>query len=107
MEVKRQLDVLDKNLRNKKYVSGSVYTISDIAIWAWYGQLVLGKLYNAGEFLEVESYGNIIEWANRIYDHPPVQRGLIVNKTSGSLEEQVNERHSSKDFDGKKLTKVK
>ena len=104
MEVKRQLDVLDKNLRNREYVSGSTYTISDIAIWAWYGQLTLGKLYNASDFLEVGSYRNIIEWANRIYERPSVKRGLMVNKTSGNLEEQVKERHSSQDFEGKKLS---
>ena len=106
MEVKRQLDVLDKNLRNKKYVSGSVYTISDIAIWAWYGQLALGKLYNAGEFLDVKSYNNVVDWANRIYERPSVKRGLMVNKTSGKLEEQLHERHSSKDFDIKMQDKV-
>ena len=104
MEVKRQLDVLNNNLKERKYIAGSMYTISDIAIWAWYGQLVLGKLYNASDFLEVGSYRNIIEWANRIYERPSVKRGLMVNKTSGNLEEQVKERHSSQDFDGKKLS---
>lgn len=103
MEVKRQLDVLDKNLENRRYISGTDYTISDIAIWAWYGQLVLGRLYNAGEFLEVKSYKNIIEWANRIYDRSSVKRGLIVNKTSGSAEEHLNERHSPTDFNTKTL----
>ncbi|MFL2799318.1 MAG: glutathione-dependent disulfide-bond oxidoreductase [Paracoccaceae bacterium] len=104
MEVKRQLDVLNNNLKERKYIAGPMYTISDIAIWAWYGQLVLGKLYNASDFLEVGSYRNIIEWANRIYERPSVKRGLMVNKTSGNLEEQVKERHSSQDFDGKKLS---
>ena len=102
MEVKRHLDVLDKNLENRRYISGPDYTISDIAIWAWYGQLALGKLYNAGEFLEVKSYKNVINWANRIFDRSSVKRGLMVNKTSGPSEEQLHERHSPSDFDAKR-----
>tara|TARA_Y100000739_G_C20607920_1_gene466772 strand:+ start:1474 stop:2346 length:873 start_codon:yes stop_codon:yes gene_type:complete len=98
MEVKRQLDVLDKNLKNRNFISGESYTISDIAIWAWYGQLVLGRLYNASEFLEVKSYQNVIEWAHRIYKRSSVKRGLMVNKISGPLEEQLHERHSPTDF---------
>ena len=103
MEVKRQLDVLDKNLKSRKFISGENYTISDIAIWAWYGQLVLGRLYNAGEFLEVKSYKHVIEWAKKIYNRSSVRRGLMVNKISGPLEEQLHERHSSTDFHTKKL----
>ena len=98
MEVKRQLDVLDNNLKERKYIAGSMYTISDVANWAWYGQLALGRLYDAGDFLDVKSYSHVIEWAHRIYDRPAVKRGLMVNKTSGKLEEQLHERHNSKDF---------
>ena len=107
MEVKRQLDVLDKNLKDKNYISGSTYTISDIANWAWYGQLALGRLYNAGEFLDVNSYKNVIEWAKRIDQRPAVKRGLMVNKTSGKLEQQLHERHNANDFDIKTQDKIR
>ncbi len=85
-------------LKKRNFNTGERYTISDSAIWAWYGQLVLGRLYNASEFLEVKSYQHVIEWAHRIYNRSSVKRGLMVNKISGPLEEQLHERHSPTDF---------
>ena len=107
MEVKRQLDVLDKLLSDRNYVCNDDYTIADIAIWSWYGALVLGRLYGAKEFLDVKSYKNVVRWANLIDERPAVKRGRIVNKTSGDLSEQLHERHSSKDFDDKTEDKLK
>ena len=107
MEVKRQLDVLDKLLSDRTYVCNDDYTIADIAIWSWYGALVLGRLYGAKEFLDVKSYKNVVRWANLIDERPAVKRGRIVNKTSGDLSEQLHERHSSKDFDDKTEDKSK
>ena len=107
MEVKRQLDVLDKLLSDRTYVCNDDYTIADIAIWSWYGALVLGRLYGAKEFLDVKSYKNVVRWANLIDERPAVKRGRIVNKTSGDLSEQLHERHSSKDFDDKTEDKLK
>ncbi len=98
MEVKRQLDVLDKQLANNTYISGEEYTIADIAIWPWYGALVLGELYEAAEFLDVTSYKNIIRWAKTIAQRPAVKRGKMVNKAWGEPEEQLPERHSQEDF---------
>ncbi len=98
MEVKRQLDVLDKQLADKKYICGDDYTIADIAIWPWYGNLVLGEAYNAGEFLDVESYTNVVRWAKEIAARPAVKRGRIVNRFWGEPEEQLPERHSKNDF---------
>ena len=91
MEVKRQLDVLDRNLAD--------YTIADIAIWPWYGNLVLGRQYNAAEFLQVESYKNVLRWAQEVGARPAVKRGRIVNRTFGEPHEQLHERHSAADFD--------
>ncbi len=99
MEVKRQLDVLDKHLAESQFICRAEYTIADIAIWAWYGQLVLGRLYNAAEFLDVESYTHVLRWAKEINVRPAVRRGRIVNKTSGRLELQLRERHDASDFD--------
>ncbi len=99
MEAKRQLDVLDKQLANNTYVSGDEYTIADMAIWPWYGALVLGRLYNAAEFLEVHTYENVIRWAKQIDEREAVQRGRIVNRPFGEEWEQVLERHSAKDID--------
>ena len=107
MEVKRQLDVLDKLLSNRTYVCNDDYTIADIAIWSWYGALVLGRLYGAEKFLDVKSYKNVVRWANLIDERPAVKRGRIVNKISGNLNEQLHERHSSKDFDDKTEDKLK
>lgn len=99
MEAKRQLDVLDKQLAQNTYVSGEEYTIADMAIWPWYGNLVLGKLYNAAEFLQVESYTNVVRWAKQIEAREAVQRGRIVNRSFGEASEQVPERHSAQDID--------
>ena len=107
MEVKRQLDVLDKLLSDRTYVCNDDYTIADIAIWSWYGGLVLGRLYGAEEFLDVKSYKNVVRWANLIDERPAVKRGRIVNKISGDLSEQLHERHSSNDFDDKTEDKLK
>jgi GST-like protein len=98
MEVKRQLDVLDKQLADKTYLCGDDYTIADMAIWPWYGVLVLGGLYSAAEFLEVKSYKNIMRWAEDIAQRPAVKRGKRVNCTWGAPEDQLAERHSQEDF---------
>ena len=99
MEVKRQLDVLDKLLAERQFICGDEYTIADMAIWAWYGQLVLGRLYNAGESLDVKTYTQVVRWAQEIDARPAVRRGRMVNKTSGPLELQLHERHDAGDFD--------
>ncbi len=100
METKRQLDVLDRHLADKDWMAGGTYSIADIAIWAWYGNLVLGRAYNAAEFLDVTSYKNLLAWAKRIDARPAVIRGRAVNRTWGAENEQVRERHSAADFDG-------
>lgn len=99
MEVKRQLDVLDKHLADHHFMAGDEYSIADIAIWAWYGVLVQGKLYDAGEFLDVASYAHVVRWANEIAARPAVQRGRIVNRAFGPPEEQLRERHDASDFE--------
>ncbi|MYM87216.1 glutathione-dependent disulfide-bond oxidoreductase [Rugamonas sp. FT82W] len=99
MEVKRQLDVLDRQLANHRYVAGDDYTVADMAIWPWYGVLVLGKIYGAGEFLSVHEYKNVKRWADDIAARPAVIRGRKVNRTFGEPEEQVLERHDAKDLD--------
>ena len=101
MEIKRQLDVLDKHLEQNQYMSGEDYSIADIAIWPWYGLLALGKLYNAGEFLNVSSYHNVQRWTHEIGGRKAVQRGRMINRTWGKLEEQVRERHDAIDLLGK------
>ncbi|MDA7579709.1 glutathione-dependent disulfide-bond oxidoreductase [Alphaproteobacteria bacterium] len=106
MEVKRQLDVLDKLLSDRTYICNEQYTIADIAIWSWYGALVLGRLYGAEEFLDVKSYKNVVEWANLINERPAVKRGRIVNKISGNVDEQLHERHDSSDFNKKTEDKL-
>lgn len=98
METKRQLDVLDKHLEGKTFICGEDYTIADIAIWPWYGSLALGELYSAGEFLDVESYKNLVRWAKHINERPAVKRGRLVNKVWGEENEQLRERHSADDF---------
>jgi GST-like protein len=98
MEVKRQLDVLDKQLAKHTYISGEDYTIADMAIWPWYGLLVLGELYDAGEFLDVQSYQHVRRWAEMIAQRPSVKRGKRVNCTWGDEAEQLPERHSADDF---------
>ncbi|OEZ55034.1 glutathione-dependent disulfide-bond oxidoreductase [Duganella sp. HH105] len=99
MEAKRQLDVLDRQLAEHRYVAGDEYTIADMAIWPWYGVLVLGKIYGAGEFLSVHEYKNVKRWADDIAARPAVIRGRKVNRTFGEPDEQVPERHSALDLD--------
>ncbi|WP_339672000.1 glutathione-dependent disulfide-bond oxidoreductase [Dasania marina] len=99
MEVKRQLDVLDRNLASRSYLCGEDYTIADIANYAWYGVLVEGKLYEAAEFLDVKSYSNVLRWAEDIAARPAVQRGRRVNRVWGDEAEQLAERHDASDLD--------
>lgn len=106
MEVKRQLDVLDKQLADNTFICGDDYTIADIAIWSWYGALVLGKLYDAAEFLQVDTYKNLMRWATQIADRPAVKRGLMVNRSWGELSEQLHERHHADDFQNKTQDKL-
>jgi len=101
METKRQLDVLDKHLAHNQYMVGDEYTIADIAIWPWYGQVVLDVVYEAAEFLDAQSYQHLNRWANAIAQRPSVKRGLIVNRSSGPDEKRLPERHDASDFDGK------
>jgi GST-like protein len=106
MEVKRQLDLLDKRLADNEYVAGTEYTIADIAIWPWYGGLVLGRAYGAAEFLDAGSYTNLLRWAKQIDARPAVKRGRMVNKVNGPLEEQLHERHDAGDFATKTQDKL-
>jgi len=99
MEVKRQLDVLDRHLADHEYMAGAEYSIADMAIWPWYGRLVKGGAYEAGDFLEVESYKNVQRWTDQIGARPAVNRGRIVNKSFGELSEQLHERHDASDFE--------
>ncbi|MGB3554878.1 MAG: glutathione-dependent disulfide-bond oxidoreductase [Jannaschia sp.] len=100
MEAKRQLDVLDRELAEKEWIAGDAYTIADMAIWPWYGQLCLGRLYDAAEFLDVTSYRNVLAWAERIDARPATRRGRMVNRISGDDESlKLPERHSAADFD--------
>ncbi len=99
MEVKRQLDVMDRHLADNQYFVGTEYTIADMAIWPWYGALAKGTLYEAGEFLDVESYKNVIRWTDEIADREPVKRGRMVNRAWGKPESQLVERHDASDFD--------
>jgi GSH-dependent disulfide-bond oxidoreductase len=98
MEVKRQLDVLDRHLSGTELIAGDEYSIADIAIWPWYGRVVLEDAYGAGEFLDVQSYTHVIRWARQISIRPAVQRGVMVNRTSGAPEGQLHERHDARDF---------
>ncbi len=106
MEVKRQLDVLDKHLADNTYLTGDEYTIADIANWSWYGQLALGRLYNAAEFLDIESYSHLMRWSKLIDQREAVQRGRKVNRTFGDLDSQLHERHDASDFDTKTQDKI-
>jgi GSH-dependent disulfide-bond oxidoreductase len=106
METKRQLDVLDRHLADKPFMTGADYTIADMAIWAWYGQLVLGRLYSAGEFLDVQSYKHVQRWSQAIDARPAVQRGRMVNRAFGDLSMQLHERHEASDFDTKTQDKI-
>jgi len=101
MEVKRQLDVLDQHLAQARYLAGDEYTLADMATWPWYGALVKGLMYGAGEFLAVETYKNVLRWADEIAARPAVQRGRMVNRVMGAPSSQLHERHESGDFDTK------
>jgi GST-like protein len=99
MEVKRELDVLDRHLAENEYLAGSEYTIADIAVFPWYGGLVKGWLYGAAEFLSVSEYKHVQRWADLIYSRPAVKRGRMVNRLTGEPSEQLRERHDASDFD--------
>ena len=99
METKRQLDVMERQLADNRYIAGDEYTIADIAIWGWYGQLAQGKLYDAGEFLDVASYKNVQRWTDEIAARKGVKRGRVVNRVRGSEDEKLEERHSAADID--------
>ncbi len=99
MEVKRQLDVLDKRLADNPYVAGDAYTVADMAIWPWYGVLTTGKLYDAAEFLAAEEYENVVRWYGEIGSRDAVIRGRMVNRINGPLEDQLHERHDASDFE--------
>ena len=107
METKRQLDVLDRHLAENTFMVGDDYAIADMAIWSWYGQLVLGRLYSAAEFLDVESYTHVMRWAKGIDARPAVKRGRMVNRAFGDdLSMQLHERHDASDFDTKTQDKL-
>ena len=106
MEVKRQMDVLDRRLADNAFIAGPDYTIADMAIWPWYGQLAKGLLYNAGEFLDVESYTNVNRWSEQVFARPAVQRGRMVNRVTGDPASQLHERHEASDFETKTQDKI-
>ncbi|MET3106122.1 GST-like protein [Oxalobacteraceae bacterium GrIS 2.11] len=99
MEVKRQMDVLDRRLAESQYVAGDEYSIADMAIWPWYGALAKGQLYEAGEFLQVQEYSNVLRWTDQIAQRPAVRRGRMVNRVVGDPASQLRERHEASDFD--------
>jgi GSH-dependent disulfide-bond oxidoreductase len=106
MEVKRQLDVLDRRLSQSEYLAGPDYTIADIAVWPWYGHLALGRAYDAGEFLQVQTYANVQRWTAAISPRPAVQRGRKVNCVRGELSDQLHERHDASDFETRTQDKL-
>jgi GST-like protein len=106
MEAKRQLDVLNQRLAVTEYVAGDAYTVADIAIWPWYGLLVKGQAYNAGEFLQVHEYTHVVRWAEQIAKRSAVQRGRKVNRVNGDLASQLRERHDASDFETKTQDKI-
>jgi GSH-dependent disulfide-bond oxidoreductase len=106
MEVKRQMDVLDKRLAESEYLGGTEYTIADMAVWPWYGALAKGLVYEAGEFLQVAEYQNVQRWTDAIAKRPAVKRGRMVNRISGDPASQLRERHGASDFDTKTQDKV-
>ena len=106
MEVKRQLDVLDRRLAESAYLAGDAYTIADIAVWPWYGALAKGLLYEAGEFLQVQEYKHVQRWTEAIAERPAVKRGRMVNRTWGQPSSQLHERHDASDFETKTQDKV-
>ena len=106
MEVKRQLDVLDRNLVDREYMAGDEYSIADMAIWPWYGALVKGLVYDAGEFLQVHEYKNVIRWTDQLALREPVKRGRMVNRTFGDPASQLRERHDASDFETRTQDKL-
>ncbi len=106
MEVKRQLDVLDRRLAQSPYLAGKDYTIADMAVWPWYGALAKGLLYGGGEFLQVDDYANVQRWTDQIAGRPAVKRGRMVNRVQGEPSSQLHERHDAGDFDTKTQDKV-
>ena len=106
MEVKRQLDVLDRRLGETRFLAGADYTIADMAVWPWYGALVENKVYEAAEFIEAHTYRNVLRWSAEIGDRPAVKRGRMVNRATGPLEEQLRERHDASDFETRTQDKL-
>jgi GST-like protein len=106
MEVKRQMDVLDRRLAETAFLVGDNYTIADMAVWPWYGLLVTGSLYDAGDFLQVQDYTHVRRWANTIAERPAVKRGSIVNRSFGDPANQLRERHDASDFDTSTVDKL-
>ena len=106
MEVKRQLDVLDQRLAHSPFLAGDEYTIADMAVWPWYGTLVKGQLYEAGEFLQVQAYTNVLRWTDQIAQRPGARRGRMVNRTSGEPASQLHERHDASDFETRTQDKL-
>ena len=106
MEAKRQLDVLDRRLADCHYMCGDEYTIADIAIWPWYGGVLLNRVYDAAEFLDAESYTHLMRWTKEIDNRETVQRGRMVNRARGPLHEQLHERHDASDFDTRTQDKL-
>ncbi|TWO69806.1 glutathione-dependent disulfide-bond oxidoreductase [Caenimonas sedimenti] len=106
MEVKRQLDVLDQHLAHHEYLAGADYTIADMAVWPWYGTMVKGQLYEAGEFLQVQEYTHVLRWTDQIAQRPAAQRGRMVNRVWGQPSSQLHERHEASDFDTKTQDKL-
>ncbi|MGQ3090363.1 MAG: glutathione binding-like protein, partial [Methylophilus sp.] len=107
MEVKRQLDVLDQHLANNRFLAGDEYSIADMAVWPWYGTLVRNEAYgNAGKFLEADSYTHLKRWSSEIFARPAVQRGRMVNRTTGEPSEQLHERHAASDFETSTQDKI-
>jgi GST-like protein len=106
MEVKRQLDVLDRRLAEVPWLAGDDYTIADMAVWPWYGTLVKGQLYEAGEFLQVQAYTHVLRWTNEIAKRPAAKRGRMVNRTWGEASSQLHERHEASDFDTRTQDKL-
>ncbi len=106
MEVKRQLDVLDRHLADHAYLAGDDYTVADMAVWPWYGALVKGQLYEAGEFLQVQDYRHVLRWTDEIAQRPAVKRGRMVNRTWGQPASQLHERHDAADFDTRTQDKL-
>ena len=106
MEVKRQLDVLDRRLPESRYLAGDDYSIADIAVWPWYGTLAKGQLYEAGEFLQVQQYRHVLRWTDEIAQRPAARRGRMVNRTWGQPSSQLHERHDAGDFDTRTQDKL-